>query len=183
MQVDLSKYNNSWYSPGKGVLVCVLWYIMNEFFFKTGFPISTSMKVFILRMYGAKIGKNLCIKPCVNIKYPWNLEIGDNTWIGENVWIDNLEKVKIGNNVCISQGALLLCGNHNYKKVSFDLLVGKIVLEDGVWIGAQSVVTGGVVVGSHAVLTVKSVASQNLDSYSIYQGNPVKKIRERIIVD
>lgn len=73
-------------------------------------------KIWMLRKFGAKIGKGVFIKPLVNIKYPWNLDIGDYTWIGENVWIDNLTQVKIGSNVCISQGAMLLCRNHNYKK-------------------------------------------------------------------
>ena len=144
-------------------------------------PIS-SVKVRLLRCFGAKIGKGVVIKPSVNIKYPWNLSIGDYTWIGENVWIDNLVQVTIGSDVCVSQGAMLLCGNHNYKKSTFDLMVGKIVLEDGCWVGAQSVVCPGVTLHSHAVLGVASVANKNLDAYTIYQGNPAHMVRKRIIV-
>jgi putative colanic acid biosynthesis acetyltransferase WcaF len=103
-------------------------------------------------------------------------------WIGENVWIDNLGKVTIGNNVCISQGALLLCGNHNYKKSTFDLIVGEIHLEEGVWVGAKSVVCPGVTLKSHAILTVGSVATTSLESYTINQGNPAVKIRERKLI-
>lgn len=117
----------------------------------------------------------------VNIKYPWYLTIGDNTWIGEQVWIDNLIEVTIGSNVCISQGAMLLTGNHDYSSVSFDLKVGSIVLEEGVWIGAKSVVCPGVTCASHAVLSVNSVATKNLLAYQIYQGNPAKLVRERNI--
>lgn len=145
-------------------------------------PIS-SVKVRLLRCFGAKIGKGVVIKPSVNIKYPWNLSIGDYTWIGENVWIDNLVQVTIGSNVCVSQGAMLLCGNHNYKKSTFDLMVGKIVLEDGCWVGAQSVVCPGITLHSHAVLGVASVANKNLDAYTIYQGNPAHMVRKRIMVE
>ena len=102
-------------------------------------------------------------------------------WIGEKVWIDNLAQVDIHSNVCISQGAMLLTGNHNYKSVSFDLVIGSITLEEGVWIGAQAVICPGVSCGSHSILTVGSVASKNLEPYSIYQGNPAIKIRNRII--
>ena len=177
MSVDLSKFQNDWYQPG-GRVKRATWYIFNMLFFKTNFPFG-ALKITILRFFGAKIGRNVVIKPCVNIKYPWFLTIGDNTWIGENTWIDNLGKVSIGANVCISQGALLLCGNHNYKVASFDLMVGDIVLEDGVWIGAKSIVTGKVHCHSHAILTAGSVANKDLESYKIYQGNPAVFIRDR----
>jgi len=121
------------------------------------------------------------IKPCVNIKYPWNLTVGNNTWIGENVWIDSLVMITIGCNVCLSQGAVLITGSHNYKKPSFDLVTGSIILEDGVWIGALAVVNQGITVASHAVLTTGSVATKNLEAYSIYQGNPAVKIRPRVV--
>lgn len=141
----------------------------------------SGLKVTLLSVFGAEIGDNVVIKPNVNIKYPWKLKIGENTWIGEKVWIDNLGEVTIGKNACLSQGAMLLCGNHNYKKEAFDLIVGKITLEDGVWIGAHSIVTPGVRCKSHSLLAVNSVATSTLEPYTIYQGNPAVKIRERVI--
>jgi putative colanic acid biosynthesis acetyltransferase WcaF len=76
---------------------------------------------------------------------------------------------------------MLLCGNHNYKKETFDLITKSIILENGVWIGAHSVVCPGVICKSHAILTVNSVATSNLEAYTIYQGNPAKEIRKRAI--
>jgi putative colanic acid biosynthesis acetyltransferase WcaF len=178
--VDLSKFNNSWYKPGNA-FKRGLWYFVNAVFMKKSwFPIS-GFKRFLLRLFGAKIGKGVVIKPCVNIKYPWKLNIGDHVWIGENVWIDNLDTVTIGNNCCLSQGAFLLCGNHDYKSASFDLKVSSIVLEDGVWIGAKAIICPGVTAGTHAVLTVGSVATKNLDPYAIYTGNPAIRIKDRTI--
>lgn len=183
MKSDLSQYDNSWYDPGGNSLKRVLWYFANILFLMNPLNPISSVKVRLLRCFGAKIGKGVVIKPSVNIKYPWNLSIGDYTWIGENVWIDNLVQVTIGSNVCVSQGAMLLCGNHNYKKSTFDLMVGKIALEDGCWVGAQSVVCPGVTLHSHAVLGVASVANKNLDAYTIYQGNPAHMVRKRIMVE
>ena len=132
-------------------------------------------------MFGAKVGKGVNIKPSVNIKYPWRLKIGNYVWIGEKVWIDNLANIQIGDNSCISQGALLLTGNHNFKKSSFDLITSEIVLDEGVWIGAKSVVTPGVKCFSHSILAASSMISSNMEEYTIYAGNPAKKIRTRTI--
>jgi putative colanic acid biosynthesis acetyltransferase WcaF len=141
------------------------------------------IKKIILKIFGAKIGLGLIIKPSVHIKYPWLLEIGDHCWLGENIWIDNLVKVKIGNHVCISQGAMLLTGNHDYNKSTFDLITGKILLEDGVWIGAKSIVCPGVTCHSHSILNVGSLATKNLEEFSIYQGNPAILKKRRMSVD
>ena len=180
-QSDLSQYNNSWYKPGAGAVKRFLWYFINALIFNHAFLPVNALKVFFLRAFGAKIGRGVVIKPSVNIKYPWLLSIGHYTWIGECVWIDNLAQVNIGNHVCISQGAMLLCGNHNYKKRYFDLSVGVINLHDGVWIGAKSVVCPGVTCYSHAVLSLGSVASKDLSEFSVNQGNPAIKMRDRII--
>lgn len=181
LTTDLSTFNNDWYFNGKGPIMVLFWYLINIVFLKNPFNPSSAIKVIMLRLFGAKIGKGVVIKPSVNIKYPWKLMIGDHVWIGENVWIDNLADVVIANNVCISQGAMLLTGNHNYKLSTFDLIIGAITLEDGVWIGAKSVVCPGVKCASHSVLAVGSIATKNLEPYSIYQGNPAIKIKERYI--
>lgn len=183
MKTDLSLYDNSWYHIGAGNFKNILWYFCNILFVKCSLQPLSVIKVCLLRLFGAKIGKGVVIKPGVNIKYPWNLSIGDYSWIGENVWIDNLAKVKIGNNVCVSQGAMLLCGNHDYKRPTFDLMVKPIVIEDGAWVGAQSTVCPGVTMHLHSVLAVGSIASKDLMPYSIYRGNPAVKVAERVMFE
>jgi putative colanic acid biosynthesis acetyltransferase WcaF len=180
-KTDLSSFNNSWYDPGASLLRRTFWYWFSSVFVCSRFPLS-GFKIFLLRLFGATIGKGVVIKPSVTIKSPWLLEIGDHCWIGEHAWIDNLVKVKIGSHCCISQGAMLLTGNHDYKKSSFDLLTGEITFEEGVWIGAKAVVCPGVTCHSHAVLTVGSVASCDLEAYGIYRGNPAVKVKERALV-
>lgn len=179
LKTDLSKFNNDWYNPGNPIKR-IVWYFVNAAFFNSAFPVMF-VKRALLKLFGAKIGKGLVIKPYVNIKYPWRLSVGNNVWIGEKVWIDNLGFVVLKDNTCVSQGAMLLCGNHHYKKVAFDLIVGNITIEEGAWIGAQCVVCPGVKVGSHAVLTVNSVATSHLLPWSVYQGNPAQKIKDRVI--
>ena len=180
-QTDLSSYNNYPFNPGGNLFKRLLWFYLNAMLFKTSLLPVNSVKTALLRLFGAKIGRDVTIKPGVNIKYPWNLTVGHHTWIGENVWIDCLVPVNIGCNVCLSQGAILLTGNHNYKKSSFDLMTSGLIIEDGVWIGACSLVNPGVIASSHSVLTSGSVANKNLEAYAVYQGNPAIKIRDRKI--
>lgn len=178
MQTDLSKFDTGTYRAGPSWKVLV-WFFINYYIFNSAFPWPYKFKQWLLRAFGAKVGKGLVIKPKVRIKNPWRLVIGDDCWIGESVWIDNLADVVIGSNVSISQGAMLLTGNHDYTISSFPYRLGEITLADGVWVGAQAVVCPGVHCASHAILTVNSVASRNLDAWSIYAGNPAVLVRAR----
>ncbi len=182
MNTDLSSYNNSWYKPGS-VLKRTGWHFVNSIIFKSGLFPFYGLKTFLLRSFGAKIGNGVLIKPFVNIKYPWFLIIGNHVWIGENVWIDNLANVTIGNNVCISQGAMLLTGNHDYTKKNFDLIIKTINIKEGTWLGAHSVVCPGITCEAHSILTVGSIATKDLESFSVYKGNPAKKIKDRTITE
>lgn len=179
-QTSLSGYDNRGYNPGS-YFKQILWYLAGRMFINTYFPYPMSLKCWILRVFGARIGERVTIKPKVNIKYPWYLRVGNQTWIGEKVWIDNLTMVTLGTNVCLSQESYLLTGNHDYTKSSFDLIVKPVIIENGAWIGAKAIVCPGVKVGSHAVLAVNSVATKDMDPYSIYQGNPAVFIKTRNI--
>lgn len=168
------------FDAGASGLKIFCWYFTSMFFFRSGLVPVSSILVFILKLFGAKIGKDVRIKPYIYIHYPWKLTIGDYSWLAE-CRIENLADVNIGKNVCVSQNAMLLTGNHNYKKVDFDLITKPIILEDGAWIGANATVCPGVIAASHAVLTVGAVATKNLEAYAIYQGNPAVKIKDRVI--
>lgn len=160
----------------------IAWYIISLFFFQNSLLIPTSLKSKLLRLFGATIGKNVNFKPSIQIKYPWKLSIGDNSWIGEDVWIDNLEPVVIGENCCLSQGAMILTGSHDPMKSTFDYIGLPVTLQDGVWIGAKAVVSLGVVCGSHSLLSVGSVVEKDMEPYVIYKGNPAMPVLIRNIL-
>ena len=158
-----------------------IWLFFSNIFFLTNIPYPNKLKVFLLRLFGSKVGINVVIKPWVKIKFPWRLTLGNAVWIGESVWIDNISEVIVGNNVCISQNTLIITGNHNYSSTSFELISKPIVIEDGVWICAQTVLVGGITIHSHAILTINSLALNDLKPYSIYSGNPAILIKTRNI--
>ncbi|HRY47659.1 MAG TPA: putative colanic acid biosynthesis acetyltransferase [Candidatus Paceibacterota bacterium] len=181
MNVNLSTFANPDFNRGASALKEASWIAVRFVLFSLcPFPLS-GLKCAVLRAFGARIGQGVVIKPQVKITFPWKLEIGNHVWLGEECWLLNLDRITIGDNVCISQRAFLCTGSHNYKLSTFDLIVKPITIEDGAWLGAGSWVGPGVVVGSHAVLTAGSVATKNLEPYGIYQGNPASLVKKRII--
>lgn len=183
MDINLRKYDNKGYNPGAGPVRRILWYLVNMVVFHSWLVPSSLAKCALLRFFGASIGKGVVIKPRVNIKYPWYLKIGDSVWIGEGVWIDNLTWVKVESNVCVSQGAYLLTGNHDYKDPYFGLVLGEVVIEKGAWIGARCVVCAGICVGRNSVLTVGSILQRDSLADGVYRGNPAEWVRKREIKD
>lgn len=182
LRTDLSKFNPKAFDRGASSLKFFLWHWVNIIFFVSPFCPSSAIRCFLLRLFGARVGKGVIIsKPGVNVKFPWRLSIGNHVWIGENAWIYNLDKVVIGNNVNIAQGAMILTGNHNYKSTVFETIYGPVTIEDGVFIGAKSIVCPNVVCKTESILAAGSVATSNLDAYGIYQGNPAVFKKERVI--
>ena len=120
----------------------------------------------------AVIGSGVRLKPRLQVKFPWRLKIGDNSWVGEGVWIDNLASVEIGANCCISQGAYICTGSHDWGSPAFDLVVRPVKIKDGAWIAAQSIIGPGVTVGEGAVLTLGSVASSDMKARWNIQRHP-----------
>lgn len=181
VRVDLSRFNNAHYDIGAGAVKNILWYFVNALFFiNPCFPFR-SPKPHLLRLFGARVGKGVVVHPGVNIKFPWKLSIGDHVWIGQRAWLDNIDQLTIHSNVVLSQGAMVILGSHDYKKVDYPTMHKPVVLEEGSWVGAGAMVMLGVTLKSHSVLAAGSVATKDLEAYTIYQGNPAVVVRERII--
>jgi putative colanic acid biosynthesis acetyltransferase WcaF len=117
----------------------------------------------------------------MRVKYPWHFSIGDHSWIGEDVWIDNLAKVAIGANTCISQGAYLCTGSHDWSDPAFGLLVQTVTIEDGAWIGARAVICPGVTIAECAVVAAGSVVTKDVPADEIHAGNPARFLKKREI--
>jgi putative colanic acid biosynthesis acetyltransferase WcaF len=137
------------------------------------------LKVAVLRLFGARIGKNVRIKPRVNIHFPWKLEVGDYAWIGEEAFILNFEPIKIGSHCCISQRAFLCAGNHDYREPDMRFRNQPITIDDGAWVGAQVFVGPGITIGSETVLTAGSVVTRSQPPQMICSGNPCAPVRPR----
>lgn len=171
MQVDLSSYQHT-YRTGRSPMVCALWFFLGLPLLRCSLIPSSKFRGWLLRLFGARIGAGLVIKPGARVKYPWLLHAGNHCWIGEDCWIDNLAVVDLGSNVCVSQGAYLCTGNHDWTDPAFGLMVGPISIRDGAWIGARALIGPGTVVGEGAVVAAGAVATKSVPSYAVYAGNP-----------
>ena len=177
---SLKSFSNSDFPRGRSRLIEAMWIATQRLFVSSWLPGSAHRRL-ALRAFGAKIGRGVVIKPGVRIKFPWRLSIGQDSWIGENVWIDNLDTITIGSDCCVSQGAYLCTGSHDWGRETFDLVIRPIHIESGAWIAAQAVIGPGVTIGEGAVLGLGSVATNDLNPWTIHQGNPATPVKPRNI--
>ncbi len=179
--IQLDQYDNSWFHPGSSLLKRSAWFFLGQPLLRCAWIPSSSLRVHLLRAFGARIGKGVVIKPAVDVKYPWHLVVGDHCWIGERAWIDNLTTVRLGAHVCISQGAYLCTGNHDWSDPAFGLMIAPIELADGSWAGAQCLLTPGTHLGKGSVAAAGSVIVGSVPDFEIYAGNPAKFVKRRVI--
>lgn len=177
--IDLSRPDSRELVRGRSRLVEALWIFVGAPILASRLMLSAQVRSALLRLFGAQIGVNMYMKPGVRVKFPWYLSVGDHCWIGEDVWIDNLAPVAIGSHVCVSQGAYLCTGNHDWSVSNLKLFKRPIRLERGCWVGAKTLVGPGVTVHEGAVLTAGSVATKDLQPFGIYSGNPAVLIKQR----
>jgi putative colanic acid biosynthesis acetyltransferase WcaF len=178
---DLTRFDNSWYSSGRTRLVEALWFFLGLPVLRSRLIPHSFTRVSVLRVFGAHIAPGVVLKPGIRVKYPWLLSIGANSWIGEDVWIDNLAQVTIGSNACVSQGAYICTGNHNWADPAFGLIVKPVALGDGSWVGARAMVCPGATLGECSIASAGSVVTRDIPPFEIHAGNPARLVRNRNI--
>jgi putative colanic acid biosynthesis acetyltransferase WcaF len=178
-QIDLSVPDNSELVRGAPLLIEAVWYFCGLPLLRSHWITSSSFRTRLLRLFGAKIGRGVYIKPGLRVKFPWYFEVGDHTWLGEDLWVDNLAQVTIGPHCCISQGAYLCTGNHDWSAPDMRLFRRPIRCERGSWVGAKSVVCPGVTLGAGAIAAAGSVITKDIPSMEVHAGNPAGFVRRR----
>ena len=181
LQVDLSVPDNTELVRGAPLWREALWFFIGLPLLRCSLIPFSGFRSWLLRLFGARIGKGVYSKTGLRVKFPWYLEVGDYSWLGEDLWIDNLAPVTIGPHVCLSQGVYLCTGNHDWSLTNMKLFRKPIVCERGSWVGARAVVCPGVVIGEGAIVTVGSVAARNVPPYEIHAGNPAAFVRRRVL--
>jgi putative colanic acid biosynthesis acetyltransferase WcaF len=156
-----------------------LWWLVEATAFRWSPQFLYGWRRFLLRLFGAKIGRSVIIRPTVEITYPWKLTIGDYSWIGDYVTLYTLGEIRIGDNACVSQHCYLASAYHDYTRPTFDMIGSFVVIEPEVWLAARVFVGPGVTVGRGAVVGASSVVLKDIPPMMVCAGNPAKPIKPR----
>lgn len=157
-----------------------LWWAVQKTLFSWSPQIAYRWRAFLLRLFGARIGKGVVIRPSVKITYPWKLTLGDYAWVGDDAVLYTLGDITIGANAVISQRSYLCTGSHDYLSAHFDIYAKPIVIGEKCWLATDVFVAPGVSIGEGTVVGARSSVFKSLPGNVICRGNPAEIIRERV---
>lgn len=172
--IDLSKAPGAGEEWGKPKWIVFVWAATEQLVLYNPWQISSKLRIRVLRLFGADIGREVIIRPRTRIRFPWNVRIGDRTWIGDGVWIHNRNKVEIGHDAVISQGTFVTTGSHAYRH-DMGVTTKPVTIREGVWVTSQCVITGGVTIGRSAVIQPLTRVTEDVPTNAIY-GSPAPTV-------
>jgi len=158
-----------------------LWGIVYTLFFRFSPRPLHAWRAFLLKLFGARMGKGCHVYGNVKIWAPWNLTLGDYVWIGEDTICYSIAPITIGNQATVSQGSHLCTGTHDYEDPNFQLYAKPIVIGDHVWVCADAFVGPGVTIHEGAVVGARSVVIKDMPAWMVCAGHPCKPIKPRVV--
>ena len=179
--VDLSKFDGSSLDRGRSRIFEALWWGARVLIVQTGAPWPSVIRARLLRIFGAKVGHSVYIRPGLRVHFPWKLEIGNNVWIGENTTILNLETVVLEDNTALAHEVYLAAAGHDIRSRSFDYANLPIRIRSGSWVATRAYIGPGVTVGPGAVVAASACVVSDVLENEIVGGVPAKVIGQREI--
>ena len=170
--VDLSKYEQSNFERGRPTWFILLWWFVQAIAFPLSLHNFSSFRCWLLRLFGAKIGKKVVIRPTARFTYPWKVEIGDYSWIGDNVVFYSIDRIQIGSHSTISQKSYLCTASHDFQKEAFDLVTAAIRIGNGAWVATDCFVAPGITIGDNAVIGARSNVFRDIPNQQVAWGSP-----------
>ena len=137
------------------------------------------LRRWLLRLFGAQVGREVRIHRTVRIAIPWTLRIDDEAAIGDWVQIYNLGQISIGAQATVSQGAHLCAGTHDHRRLDLPLVKCTIEIGRGAWICADAFVGPDVTVGDFAIVGARAVVVRDVAPGAIVAGNPARVVGQR----
>lgn len=157
----------------------LLWNVVSATVFRLSFHNWYQWRAWLLRQFGAKLGRNVRIRRTVRVEVPWNLTIGDDVSIGDFAILYALGVIHIGDRSFLSQYAHLCAGSHDYRSADYPLLRPPIRIGADCWVAADAFVGPGVTVGDRSVVGARASVFSDVPSGVIVGGNPARVIKPR----
>ncbi|MFJ8265538.1 putative colanic acid biosynthesis acetyltransferase [Peribacillus asahii] len=179
MKIDLSLYSQKEYSRGRNGLIVLLWWFIQGTIFRFSIHNMYSWRNFLLKLFGANVGKRVKIRSNAKFTYPWKVSIGDNSWIGDNVNFYSLDEILIGSNCVISQDTYLCTGSHDMNDPYFGLITKPIIIKDGAWIASDVFVYPGITINEMAVIAARSTVTKDVPPNEVFAGSPARFVKKR----
>jgi len=179
--VDLRKYDQSKFDRGRPGWVILLWWLVQAIAFPLIPHPVNGLRRWLLRLFGAKIGFGVIIRPTARFTYPWKIEIGDYSWIGDDVVLYSLDRIAIGKHCVISQKSYLCTGSHDPEDPAFGLIAASVIINHGVWIATDCFIGPGVEIGANALIGARSSVFKNMPAGFVCMGTPCRPCARREI--
>ncbi|MEM5016265.1 WcaF family extracellular polysaccharide biosynthesis acetyltransferase [Metabacillus indicus] len=179
MKIDLSKYDQSWYSRGKNGFIVLAWWFVQGTIFRYSLHNMYNWRNFLLRMFGAEIGKGVKIRSTAKFTYPWKVSVGENSWVGDNTEFYSLDRICVGRNCVISQKSYLCTGSHNIQDPNFGLITKPIFIKDGAWVATDVFLYPGITINEMSVVAARSTVVHDVPTNEVHAGSPARYIKKR----
>ncbi|MGC8732831.1 MAG: WcaF family extracellular polysaccharide biosynthesis acetyltransferase [Halothiobacillaceae bacterium] len=176
---DLSTFKLPENFRGRSAIYVQLWWIVQSTLLGCSPQVFYGWRRFLLRLFGAKIGPHVLIRPTARVTFPWKVEIGEYSQIGDHVELYSLGNIKIGAHCVISQGCYVCTASHYPDRPDFAIYEKQIVIADEVWLAAQCFVMPGVHIGRGVFAYAGSLITKDIPEGTIVSGRPAKYVRDR----
>lgn len=176
---DLARFRLPPDFRGRSAVVVQLWWLVQGTLFALSPQFLYGWRRWLLRLFGAKIGRGVLIRPSVRITYPWKLSVGDHSWVGDFAELYTLGPITIGRNAVVSQYGYLCTGSHDMESPTFDIYAEPIVVEDEAWLAAGVFVHPGVTIAKGSVVAARSIVRRSTIQFGVYAGEPLRHLRDR----
>lgn len=164
---------------GRSAFIVQLWWFVQATAFRWSPKFLYGWRRFLLRLFGARVGRRVLLHPTVEITYPWKVSIGDYSWVGDSVVLYSLGEIHIGANSVISQRSYICTGSHDYENIAFDIVASPVSIGSECWIASDVFVAPGVSIDDGAVIGTRSTVLDDMPAGMICYGSPARPIRRR----
>jgi putative colanic acid biosynthesis acetyltransferase WcaF len=177
---DLRQYDQSNFDRGRPGWYVLLWWLLQAIVFPLTPHSLHAPRCALLRLFGARIGKGVVIRPTARFTYPWKVDIGDYSWVGDDVVFYSLESIHVGQHCVISQKSYLCTGSHDMRSPTFQLVTKPIAIGNGAWVATNCFIGPGVQIGANAVIGARSSVFTSMPAGQICWGTPCRAHRPRL---